>query len=237
MRPFYLFIACTTPALAVDFVREVRPIFEKHCYECHGAEKQKNDFRLDIKSVALKHIKPGQSTESTLFRFVSGLDKDTPMPPKSKLSSTELETLRRWIDEGASWPDGVDVAKLEDKTDWWAFKPLPRMGALQAPKAVENRLSLNSIDAFIQAKLKEQGLTPAPRADSRTLIRRLYFDLTGLPPDPSDLTDLTDLTDEKHEALVDKLLASHATASAGRGIGWMRCITARHTATTKTSRA
>ena len=77
MRPFCLLIACTTPALAVDFVREVRPIFETHCYECHGAEKQKNDYRLDIKSVALKHVKPGQSAESTLFRFVSGLEKDT----------------------------------------------------------------------------------------------------------------------------------------------------------------
>ncbi len=192
MRLPFLLIACTTPALAVDFVREVRPIFEKHCYECHGAKKQKNDYRLDIKAVALKHVKPGKSAESQLFRFVSGLEKDTPMPPKSKLSSAELETLKRWIDEGANWPDGVDVAKLEDKTDWWAFKPLSK------PQG-------GGVDDFIRAKLTEKGLTPAPRADSRTLIRRLYFDLTGLPPDPSDLTDLTD---QKYEALVNKLLAS-----------------------------
>jgi cytochrome c551/c552 len=174
MRILSFIVCVATPVLAVDFVREVRPIFEKHCYECHGAEKQKNDYRLDIKAVALKH------------------EKDTPMPPKSKLSSAELETLRRWIDEGANWPDGVDVAKLEDKTDWWAFKPLSK------PQG-------QSVDAFIHAKLKEKGLTPAPRADARTLIRRLYFDLTGLPPDPSDVTDLTD---QKYEALVDKLLAS-----------------------------
>ncbi|MBL9185558.1 MAG: DUF1553 domain-containing protein [Verrucomicrobiaceae bacterium] len=192
MRLACLFTLATTSALAVDFVREVRPIFEKHCYECHGPKKQKNDYRLDIKSVALKHIKSGESSESTLFRFVSGLEKDTPMPPKSKLSSAELETLKRWIDAGANWPDGVDVAKLEDKTDWWAFKPLSK------PQG-------QSVDAFIQTKLREKGLTPAPRADSRTLIRRLFFDLTGLPPDPSDLTDLTD---EKYEALVDKLLSS-----------------------------
>ena len=189
MRPFCLLIACTTPALAVDFVREVRPIFEKHCYECHGAEKQKNDYRLDIKAVALKHVKPGQSTESQLFRFVSGLETDTPMPPKSKLSPAELEILKRWIDDGANWPDGVDVAKLEDKTDWWAFTPLSK------PQG-------GGVDDFIRAKLQEKGLTPAPRADARTLIRRLFFDLTGLPPDPSDLTDA------KYEALVDKLLAS-----------------------------
>lgn len=192
MRFLCHLILTTTSALAVDFVREVRPILEKHCYECHGPQKQKNDYRLDIGSVALKHVKPGKSAESMLYRFVSGLEKDTPMPPKSKLSSAELETLKRWIDAGANWPDGVDVAKLEDKTDWWAFKPLSKPPG-------------NSVDAFIEAKLKEQGLTPAPRADARTLIRRLYFDLTGLPPDPSDLTDLTD---EKYEALVDKLLAS-----------------------------
>ena len=204
----FLIILLSPPGVtfAVDFVREVRPIFEKHCYECHGAEKQKNDFRLDIKAVALKHVKAGHSAESQLFRFVSGLEKDTPMPPKSKLSVGEINTLKRWIDEGASWPDGVDVAKLEDKMDWWAFKPLKVASALaeDSPK-LEIKLRPLSIDAFIQTKLKEQGLTPAPRADARTLIRRLYFDLTGLPPDPSDMTDLTD---QKYEALVDRLLAS-----------------------------
>ena len=206
MRIISFIILAAPPALAVDFVREVRPIFEKHCYECHGAEKQKNDYRLDIKAVALKHVKPGKSAESQLFRFVSGMDKDTPMPPKSKLSSTELETLKRWIDEGALWPDGVDVAKLEDKTDWWAFKPLKVASALAEDSSkLELKLKPLSIDAFIHEKLKEKNLTPAPRADARTLIRRLYFDLTGLPPDPSHLTDLTD---QKYEALVDKLLAS-----------------------------
>jgi len=195
MRLLCLLTLSTTSALAVDFVREVRPIFERHCYECHGAEKQKNDYRLDIKSVALKHVKAGQSAESTLFRFVSGLEKDTPMPPKSKLSSAEVEMLKRWIDEGAKWPDGVDLAKLEDKTDWWAFKPLSKPPG-------------QSVDAFIHAKLKEKGLTPAPRADARTLIRRLYFDLTGLPPTPSDLSDWSNLSDERYEKLVDHLLAS-----------------------------
>jgi hypothetical protein len=206
MRLPFLLIACTTPAFAVDFVREVRPIFEKHCYECHGSEKQKNDYRLDIKAVALKNIVAGKSSDSPLFRFVSGLEKDTPMPPKSKLSTAELETLKCWIDEGAKWPEGVDVAKLEDKTDWWAFKPLKVASALaeDSPK-LELKLKPLSIDAFIHARLTEKNLRPAPRADARTLIRRLYFDLTGLPPDPFDLTNLTD---QKYEALVDKLLAS-----------------------------
>ncbi|MFO1439059.1 MAG: DUF1553 domain-containing protein [Verrucomicrobiaceae bacterium] len=195
MRLTCLFALATSSAFAVDFVREVRPIFEKHCYECHGPEKQKNDYRLDIKAVALKHITPGKSSESTLFRFVSGLEKDTPMPPKSKLSAAELETIKRWIDDGANWPDGVDLAKLEDKTNWWAFKPLSK------PQG-------EGVDNFIRAKLKEEGLTAAQRADSRTLIRRLFYDLTGLPPTPSDLSDWSDLSDERYEKLVDHLLSS-----------------------------
>jgi hypothetical protein len=214
MRFLCPLILSTTSALAVDFVREVRPIFEKHCYECHGAQKQKNDYRLDIKLVALKHIKPGQSAESTLFRFVSGLEKDTPMPPKSKLSSAEIETLKRWIDEGAKWPDGVDLAKLEDKTDWWAFKPLRVSGSKFQVSSARQLETLNlkpethPVDAFIQSKLKERGLTPSPRADARTLIRRLFFDLTGLPPTPSDLSDWSDLSNTRYEKLVDHLLAS-----------------------------
>ena len=202
-------LALAPSVFGVDFVREVRPIFEKHCHECHGAEKQKNDYRLDIKAVALKNIVAGKSAESPLFHFVSGKEKDTPMPPKSKLSSTELESLKRWIDEGAKWPDGVDVAKLEDKTDWWSFKPLKVASALaeDSPK-LELKLKPLSIDAFIQTKLKEKGLTPAPQADARTLIRRLFFDLTGLPPTPSDLSDWSDLSDDRYEKLVDHLLDS-----------------------------
>jgi hypothetical protein len=213
MRTISFIILAATPALAVDFVREVRPIFEKHCYECHGAEKQKNDYRLDIKAVALKNIVAGKSTESPLFRFVSGLEKDAPMPPKSKLSSGEIETLRRWIDEGANWPDGVDVAKLEDKTDWWAFKPLKVSSSAKATagsrdETLNLKLETDRLDTFIRAKLSEVGLKPAPRADARTLVRRLFFDLTGLPPTPSDMSDWSNLTDERYEKLVDTLLAS-----------------------------
>jgi mono/diheme cytochrome c family protein len=101
MRLASLIAFIATPTFAVDFVRDIRPIFEKHCYECHGAEKQKNDYRLDIKSVALTggadhapNIIAGKSAESPLFRFVSGADKDLTMPPKSKLSSTEIDVLK-----------------------------------------------------------------------------------------------------------------------------------------------
>lgn len=193
---FILFAA--VPAFAVDFVREVQPIFSRHCYECHGAKKQKNDYRLDIKAIALTggedhapNIVPGKSGESPLFRFVSGADEKIAMPPKSKLSSAELDVIKRWIDEGAVWPEGADVAKVEDRLDWWSFKPLVKKDG--------------GIDDFIRAKLTEHGLKPAHPTDVRTLIRRLYFDLTGLPASPADVERYAALP---YERLVDDLLAS-----------------------------
>ena len=200
MRLFCFISFFTTSAFSVDFVRDVRPIFEKNCYECHGAEKQKNDYRLDIKTVALTggqdhapNIIAGKSAESPLFRFVSGVDEKFSMPPKTKLSSAEIDLLKRWIDEGAVWPEGVDIAQVEDRLDWWSFKPL------------QAQLGAMNIDSYIHAKLAEKGMKPASQADTRTLIRRLYFDLTGLPPTPEEITKYSALPYEK---LVDDLLAS-----------------------------
>jgi len=213
MRFLFPLTVLATPACAVDFVREVRPIFEKHCYECHGAEKQKNDYRLDIRAIALTggadhapNIVAGKSAESPLFRFVSGADDKITMPPKSKLSSAEIDVLKRWIDAGAEWPEGVDVAKVEDRLDWWSFKPLTRSDGFQpSAETARSRHSLVSIDHFIRAKLTENGLQPAPQAGTRTLIRRLHFDLTGLPPSPEEMERYGALP---YEHLVDDLLAS-----------------------------
>ncbi|MBX7208005.1 MAG: DUF1553 domain-containing protein [Verrucomicrobiaceae bacterium] len=219
MRPVLLLAIFTVPASAgVDFVREVRPLFEKHCYECHGARKQKNGLRLDVKQAALhggdEHapdIVAGRSADSPLFRFVSGSDRDVRMPPKEKtaLSVAEVAVLKEWIDEGAVWPDGVDVAKLEDKTDWWSFKPL-KPGAWDKAQGV---------DDFIRAKLAEKGLKPAPPADPLTLIRRLYFDLTGLPPTPEEVarfereTKDWEMRDKKPAGTAANAKASGTTSS------------------------
>ena len=167
----------------VDFVKEVRPILEAHCYECHGEKKQKAGLRLDVKSAAFKggdkhspDIIPGKPKESPLFRFITTDDEDEIMPPKGKrLSSAEIATLTAWISEGATWPDGVDLAKLEDQLDHWSFKPL------------QTTTNQATIDTFIDAKLKENGLTRSPAADPASLIRRLAFDLTGLPPTPEQV--------------------------------------------------
>ena len=192
----------------VDFLRDVQPIFAEHCASCHGEKKQKSEYRVDVKHIALSggensapNIVPGKSAESPLIKYVAGLDEDMLMPPKKsdakRLSAVQVGVLRRWIDEGAVWPDSAS-AKVVDRKDWWSLKPLP---AVQGTGG--------GIDAFINAKLAEKGLAMSPEADARTLIRRVYFDLTGLPPAPEELDAfVADRSPGAYAALVDKLLAS-----------------------------
>jgi len=195
----------------VDFVRDVRPIFQKHCYECHGEKKQKSGLRLDIKSEAFKggdnhspDIIPGKAAGSPLIHFIITDDEDEIMPPKGKLSASEIQTLTDWINEGAIWPAGADLAKLEDRRDHWSFKPLTRV----APKAKGHE-----IDALIDAKLTEKGLHRSAPADPATWLRRVTFDLTGLPPTPEELTAFHESqkahgNDKAFAAVVDRLLQS-----------------------------
>ncbi len=202
----FLCLLLTTSALAapIDFVRDVRPIFQKHCYECHGEKKQKSGLRLDIKSLAFKggdnhapDIIAKNAKDSPLIHFLTTDDEDELMPPKGKLSSNEIETFTAWINEGAAWPDGVDLAKLEDRRDHWSFKPLKSEG---------QRAKGGEIDALIDAKLAEQGLHRSPPADPVSWLRRVTFDLTGLPPTPEEVASY--LSDKNHAAVVERLLAS-----------------------------
>ena len=116
----------------IDFVRDVRPIFEKHCYECHGAGNQESGLRLEVKEAALiggdnhgPDSVPSKPSESPLIRFVTTDNDDEVMPPgKQRLSLAEITILTQWIGEGAVWPDGIDLVQLEDKSHLWSFKPL-----------------------------------------------------------------------------------------------------------------
>ncbi|MCE2693446.1 MAG: PSD1 and planctomycete cytochrome C domain-containing protein [Verrucomicrobiaceae bacterium] len=213
--PLWISALITVSAIAapVDFVREVRPIFEKHCYECHSEKKQKSGLRLDIKSEAFKggdnhapDIIAGKAKDSPLIHFITTDDEDELMPPKGKLSSSEIETLTAWINEGAVWPDGVDLAKLADKRDHWSFKPLPRSGDILSPQRGQDGPAPATIDAFIESKLKENGLTMSPEADPVSWLRRVTFDLTGLPPTPEEMDAF--LKSKNHDAVVERLLAS-----------------------------
>ena len=202
-----------TSVASPDFAREVRPILERSCFGCHGPEKQKNGYRLDVRDIAIKGgdsgeraIVPHDAKSSPLIRYVSGEDEDMLMPPKksdkARLTAAEVETLRAWIDAGPAWPD--EFAGPKEAKPHWSLQPLV--------KPAVPRNDANPIDAFIHAKLAEKKLAPSPEADARTLIRRVYFDLTGLPPTPGEVEAFVQSTVGNSQlamvSLVDRLLAS-----------------------------
>jgi hypothetical protein len=208
----FLLLGSQAALAAVSFESEVRPIFEKHCIECHGPKKQKSDFRLDDREVALHggeshtpNIVPGKPTESPLLRFVTTDDRDTRMPPKGdRLTAAELDTLKRWITDGAIWPESASLKKA-DPLGWWSLKPLSR-------PALPSGDAAHPIDRFILAKLKEKNLQPSGIADARTILRRLNFDLIGLPPTADELAAFEQEAAQDLPAAIgraaDRLLAS-----------------------------
>ncbi|MEY3143015.1 MAG: hypothetical protein RLY21_1508 [Planctomycetota bacterium] len=203
-----LALAPSRPVAEVDFARDIAPIFAAKCLSCHGPEKQRSGYRLDVKSIALSggelsapNIHPGDADSSALYRYVSGADPEMEMPPRGEpLTEAEVALVRRWIDEGAAWPDTASVA-VADPLDWWSLKPIAR------PRVPSN--DANPIDAFVRARLADAGLAMAPEADARTLLRRVSFDLIGLPPTPEEIDAfVADQDPRKYETLVDRLLAS-----------------------------
>jgi mono/diheme cytochrome c family protein len=200
---------------AVDFARDIQPLFARHCIQCHGPEKQKGGVRLDLKQGALEGgdsgliIVAGKSAESKLIHLVAKLDGETQMPPAGEdrrvLTHEEIGKLRAWIDAGANWPDpAVAAAK---KSEHWAFNA-PKLPAV--PNIGNRKPEIrNPIDAFILARLAKEKIKPSPEADRYTLIRRLSLDLTGLPPAPEEVAQfIADRAPDGYEKLVDRLLAS-----------------------------
>ena len=206
--------ATAAPAPRVDFVRDVQPILENHCYECHGEKKQKSGLRLDIKAAALKGgdqfapaIIAGRATDSPLIRLVTSQNKDDQMPPKgNRLSATSISILSRWINEGAHWPEGIDRVNPVDKRDHWSFKPVQRS---VPPRNKRNTWARGPIDRFILAELEKSGLAPAQEADRVTWLRRLSYDLVGLPPSPESVESfINDQHPDAYERVVDAMLSS-----------------------------
>ncbi|HWE37706.1 MAG TPA: PSD1 and planctomycete cytochrome C domain-containing protein [Isosphaeraceae bacterium] len=198
----------------VDFVRDVRPILETHCHRCHGPAKQKSGLRLDARAGALKggdafgpSIVSGKAAESPLIQLVSGKNNDLRMPPTGdRLSAADIATLTRWIDGGASWPDGTEREGHANRLDHWSFRP-PKDAV--PPQIVEKAWPRGPIDRFILARLEKEGLRPAPEADRATWLRRVTLDLTGLPPSPERVASfVADPRPDAHERAADELLAS-----------------------------
>ncbi len=202
------------------FEKKVRPILIANCVECHGPKKDKGGLRLDSKAGFTKGgdtgavVKAGEPDKSLLVQVIR-YDGDIKMPAKGKMSDADIATLTAWVKGGAPWPEDVAVGPKKGEAfdlharakAHWSFQPItrPKVPELRNPMA-ENR---NPIDSFLLAKLNDNGLSFAPPAEKRTLLRRVYFDLIGLPPTPEE-TDafLKDTTPDAFEKVVEKLLAS-----------------------------
>src|SRR5262245_4284650 len=193
-------------AESVSFDSDIRPLFNR-CMQCHGPSKARGGLRLDSKDAALgtldsgkKAIIPGKPDESELLHRVSTTEKSERMPPKGDpLTPAQVEKLRRWIAAGANWPAH------------WAYRPLVRPTLPLSPATMPKDWARTPIDRFILEKLAARKLAPAPEVDRRTLLRRVTFDLTGLPPTPEDVDAfLADNRPDAYERVVDRLLASPA---------------------------
>jgi mono/diheme cytochrome c family protein len=202
----YSQVAFGAGAGKVDFNRDIRPIFSDNCYTCHGpdAGKRKAGLRLDRQDDALAELKsgdhaivPGDISKSALIARITSKDEDERMPPLKTgkhLTAEQIELLTKWIAQGAEWKKH------------WSFIAPERP---DLPSVTNKRWPRNPIDEFILARLDREHLAPSREADKATLIRRVTFDLTGLPPTPPEVDAfLADSRADAYERLVDRLLAS-----------------------------
>jgi mono/diheme cytochrome c family protein len=199
----------------VDFESQIKPIFSQHCLECHGSQEQRSGFRLDRRAAALRGgdlgqpaIVPGHPEQSLLLTAVRGSDPDLRMPPEGDLLAGEqVELLRLWIVEGASWPGQMFEEAQAQTSDHWSLQPLIRP---RVP-AVGSTWSSNPIDSFVLRKLQANGLRHSSEADRSTLIRRISLDLTGLPPTPDQVDSFANdpaATSAAYDRVVNRLLRS-----------------------------
>ncbi len=184
---------------SIKYNRDIRPLFAEICFTCHGPDKntRKKDLRLDQRDSAVKALGPGGRDASEFWKRISSTDPDEQMPPPTsgkKLTAAQIEALGKWIDAGAPYEKH------------WAFLPIERAEPPEVKIAAWPR---NAIDQFILARQEQTGIAPNPEADRRTLVRRLYLDITGLPPTPEQVEAfVNDASPGAYETLVDELLAS-----------------------------
>ena len=196
----------------VGFEDEVQPLLAERCYSCHGPERQRSGLRLDTVEAMIKGgdsgaaIVPGRSAESLLIQLVAGLEEDRVMPPKGdRLTDEEIGLLRAWIDQG---PHGAIESGAKAAQTHWAFHPVVRPPVPVAAESGALDESSSPIDAFIASALEAKGLSLSPEADRRTLIRRLFAVMLGVPPTPEEVARFVDdPAPRAYERLVDRVLA------------------------------
>ncbi len=201
----YGLAASAVAADPIDFNRDIRPILSDNCFQCHGPDQKarQSKLRLDTREGLFRKqgdnrvIVPGNPTASELVRRVTATLADERMPPPDsnrKLTKQQIEQLRKWVASGAEWQQH------------WAFQTPKR---LELPKVKNEAWPRNAIDRFILARLQQEGLSPSPEADKRTLIRRVTLDLTGLPPTLEEIDAfLKDGSPKAYDTVVDRLLKS-----------------------------
>lgn len=212
-----------TPEQEAFFEQKIRPILASRCFECHGDKKQEGSLRLDSRTAATKGneagpaIVPGKPEESRIVEVI-GYQDAIRMPPKQKLPDSEIALLTEWIKIGAPFPaapagTGPALGELatpegiiKSRATHWSYQPVRRS---EPPQVKDTRWCAGAIDRFILAKLEENGLTPSPPADRRTLLRRVSFDLVGLPPTADEVAAFeNDKSEGVFATVVDRLLAS-----------------------------
>ncbi len=210
-------LALSEQLAAADLFRDqVVPVVQRRCLSCHNSVDHKGGFALQSLEELSKSgfIEPGNPKESHLLSVLKSQDGKRPLMPKNgePLKAEEIAAFEKWITDGAKWPEGF---RIEDSvitnTDWWSFKPVvrPRVNILKSEISNLKSQISNPIDAFILTKLREMKLSPSPEADRHTLIRRLTYDLTGLPTTPDEVDEFVNDSDPTtYERLVDRLLAS-----------------------------
>ena len=210
-----------TTVAAADAHGPARAIVAARCVECHGADTAESNLRLDSRAGVMAGgdfgpvVVAGQASRSEFIRRVTTTNAEQRMPPDGdRLSREEVAALTAWIEAGVPWEGSEDVPATRDpRLDHWAWHPIVKPAV---PDAVPQFAKMpgveperNAIDHFIRAKLAERGLSPSPAADRRVLVRRLFFDLTGLPPAPEDVEAfVADPDPQAYDRLVDRLLAS-----------------------------
>ncbi len=207
--------SCAAGEVEVElFETAVRPILAEKCVSCHGPDEQSGGLRLDSRQAAIRGgstaaaVVPGNPTKSLMLLAVQRTG-ELAMPPDDPLSAEQIKSIQLWIESGAAWPDyvlplgGATQAAVKNH---WAFQPVRRASL---PKIANAAWPSTSVDTFILARLEEKQLTGSPPADRRTLIRRVTYALTGLPPTPSAVERFVqDASEEAYPQLVERLLAS-----------------------------
>jgi hypothetical protein len=216
------FVTSPSPEQTEFFEKRIRPVLVEHCYECHSATAKKIKGGLLLDSRAGTHkggdsgpaITPGDPDASLLIQAVRHSSEDVAMPPKKKLPPEAISDLAEWVKQGAPDPrsdDTLAVVKAKEAIDWnkarewWSFRPIE---SPPVPAVKDNAWPHNDIDRFILAKLETAGLTPAPDADPHVLIRRISYDLTGLPPSPEEVKVFTSGQIINPESQIDNFLSS-----------------------------